>query len=120
MVSCHLNSEMRNNYSQMIAIRTVAGKVLQSSYWPTILRSDAARNHAVRKPIMFTALAIPLVAILTGLAGVMTPLGLYEESTPQGEVAGNFEYVRDPSAYFDGTSPRKGLQFSRMCNFRAN
>ena len=108
------------NYLQIVTTRTVAGKVLQSSYWPTILRSDAARNHAVRKPIMFTALAIPLVAILTAVAGVVTPLGLYEETGTHGAIPGSFEYVQDAGPYFDGTSPRKGRKFARTCLFQRN
>ena len=100
--------------------RTAAGKVLQSSYWPTILRSDATHNHGVRKPIMFAVLAIPLIAILTAVAGVVTPLGLYDDLMAYKEVVGSFEYVSDPSVYFDGTSPRKNLPFSRTCMFMAN
>jgi hypothetical protein len=66
---------------------------------------------------MFTSLAIPLVAILTAIAGVVTPLGLYEDSTTRSSVAGSFQYVRDSGGFWDGTSPRKGLEFSRFCTF---
>ncbi|KAL2136976.1 hypothetical protein VTI74DRAFT_11158 [Chaetomium olivicolor] len=99
---------------------TVAAKILHSSHWTTLLRSDSARGHAVRTPIYFTSLAIPLATILTAIAGVVTPLGLYEETAIGGREVGNFSYVRDMGAYFDGTSPRGSYKFSRACNFRGN
>jgi hypothetical protein len=46
---------------------------------------------------------------------VVTPLGLYEETAIGGPEVANFSYVRDTSAYFDGTSPRGIYKPSRVC-----
>ncbi|KAK4096168.1 hypothetical protein N658DRAFT_459157 [Parathielavia hyrcaniae] len=97
---------------------TVASKILQSSHWTTLLRTDAARGHAVRTPIYLASLAIPFATVLTAVAGVVTPLGLYEETVLGGREVGNFSYVGDTSAFFYGTSPRDGYNFSRVCTYR--
>ncbi|KAL2019177.1 hypothetical protein VTK56DRAFT_10049 [Thermocarpiscus australiensis] len=94
---------------------TVAAKILQSSHWPTVLRADSARSHAVRTPILLTSFAVPFATILTAVAGIVTPLGLYDEIETGKREVGNFSYVRDTSAYFDGTSPRGLYPFSRKC-----
>ncbi|KAK4119572.1 hypothetical protein N657DRAFT_650068 [Parathielavia appendiculata] len=97
---------------------TVASKILQSSHWTTLLRTDSARGHAVRTPIYLASLAIPVTTFLTAIAGVVTPLGLYEETVLGGREVGNFSYIRDTSAYFYGTSPRGHYNFSRVCEYR--
>lgn len=96
----------------------MAAKVLHSSHWTTILRTDSVRTHAVRRPISLASLAIPVATILTAIASVITPLGLYEQLGTNGHEVGNFSYIRDESAYFYGTSPRGVYSFSRVCYFR--
>ncbi|KAK4243464.1 hypothetical protein C7999DRAFT_36207 [Corynascus novoguineensis] len=96
---------------------SVAAKVLQSSHWTTILRTDSVRTHAVRRPISLASIAIPSATILTAVASVVTPLGLYEDFVSGGWEECNFAYVRDASAYFYGTSPRRNHSFSRLCWF---
>ncbi|KAL2160714.1 hypothetical protein VTH06DRAFT_911 [Thermothelomyces fergusii] len=98
---------------------SVAAKVLHSSHWTTILRTDSVRTHAVRRPISLASLAIPVATVLTAVASVVTPLGLYEQLGIGGREVGNFSYVRDSSAYFYGTSPRGVYPFSRVCSHRA-
>ncbi|AEO62135.1 hypothetical protein MYCTH_2313151 [Thermothelomyces thermophilus ATCC 42464] len=100
--------------------RSVAAKVLHSSYWTTILRTDSVRTHAVRRPISLASLAIPAATILTAVASVVTPLGLYEQLGIGAKEVGNFSYVGDTSAYFYGTSPRGAYSFSRVCYFRVS
>ncbi|KAH6961737.1 hypothetical protein BKA56DRAFT_647759 [Ilyonectria sp. MPI-CAGE-AT-0026] len=97
---------------------TVAGKFLQSSFWPTLLQADSAKTRAVRRPIFWTTLSIPFIAFLVSIAGVITPLGLYErdelEDTP---TPASFKYAPDSSAFFSGTSRRHGLPFTRTCKY---
>lgn len=100
--------------------RTVAAKILQSSHWTTILRADSVRPHAVRTPVFLASLAIPLATVLIAIASVVTPIGLYDVLEISGQEVGNFSYVRDSSAYFYGTSPRRGYNFSRQCSYRLN
>lgn len=66
-----------------------------------------------------TTLAVPLVSVLIGLAGIITPLGLYEDDERSGNsVAADFAYVRDSSAFFLGTSPRDDKPNTRTCYYR--
>lgn len=98
----------------------MAAKILQSSHWTTILRADSVRPHAVRTPVFLASLAIPLATVLIAIASVVTPIGLYDVLEISGQEVGNFSYVRDSSAYFYGTSPRRGYNFSRQCSYRLN
>lgn len=97
-------------------VRSVAARVLHSSYWTTILRTDSVRGHAVRRPISIASLSVPIVALVIGVAGVITPLGLYDEDGIGEKEVGNFSYIHDTSAFSTSTSPR-GLPFSRTCTF---
>lgn len=55
---------------------------------------------------------------MVSIAGVITPLGLYErdelEDTP---TPASFKYAPDSSAFFSGTSRRHGLPFTRTCKY---
>ncbi|KAK0716066.1 hypothetical protein B0H67DRAFT_645739 [Lasiosphaeris hirsuta] len=113
VVSFLLAGTLRDN--ETAATWTVASRVIQSSYWPTILRSDATKSHGVRWPILLTSAAIPSLAMLGAVTGVVTPLGLYEEFETQRGEAGNFQYIQDTSAFLDGTSPRGVAVPSRFC-----
>lgn len=63
-------------------IRTVASRALQSSYWPDLLRTDSVRTHGVRKDIVLLTHFGTLMGVLITVAGVVTPLGLYEALVP--------------------------------------
>lgn len=58
---------------------------------------------------------MPIVALITAIAGVVTPLGLREEFTLLSERGATFSYIRDDSAYGMATSPRGVLDFTRLC-----
>ncbi|KAL9572059.1 hypothetical protein ACKAV7_003776 [Fusarium commune] len=96
---------------------TVASRTLLSSYWPTILCSDSSRTHAVRRPILLTTAALPVVMVLSAVAGIVTPLGLYDVMEPQRPEPGHFQYVPDTSGFGAGTSPRGMHDFSRFCGW---
>lgn len=85
-----------------------------------LLRSDSVRPHAVRTPIFLASLAIPLTTVLIAISSVLTPIGLYDVLEVGEQEVGTFSYIRDSSAYFYGTSPRSGYNFSRQCSFRLN
>jgi hypothetical protein len=99
---------------------SVAAKILQSSHWTTILRTDSVRPHAVRRPVFLASLALPIATVLIAVSSVVTPIGLYDSLEIGKREVGNFSYIRDTSAYFYGTSPRRGYNFSRQCSFRTN
>lgn len=67
--------------------------------------------------MVLTTIAVPLIGLLVSIAGVVTPLGLYErDELGDEEISTAFSYVRDSSAFFMGTSPRDNDKpFSRTC-----
>lgn len=58
---------------------------------------------------------MPVLALITALAGVITPLGLGEELRPASETSASFEYAKDTSPFLSGTSPRGLFPLSRKC-----
>ncbi|KAH6967970.1 hypothetical protein BKA56DRAFT_497595 [Ilyonectria sp. MPI-CAGE-AT-0026] len=98
---------------------TVAGRLLQNSYWPFLLQADSSKNLGVRKSVALIAIAVPLIAFFVSVAGIVTPLGLYEQDETDDEFTpASFNYVRDSSAFAQGTSPRGNGTFTRGCHYR--
>jgi hypothetical protein len=63
-------------------------------------------------------LSVPLLGLLVSLVGVVTPLGLYEQDEAGTQSASaTFQYVKDSSAFLQGTSPRDNKTFTRTCNY---
>lgn len=56
--------------------RSVIGRSLQSSWWPTILRAESASTHHVSRRVSFLSSFITLSLFLLGIAGIIKPLGL--------------------------------------------
>ncbi|KAK5654917.1 hypothetical protein OQA88_6673 [Cercophora sp. LCS_1] len=95
---------------------TVASANLAPSIWTLLLRTDSSgAGSTVRTIIKIVCKCIPLLALLCAITGVVTPLGLGEELTTLPERVGTFEYVRDESAYGQGTTARGQYQLSRVC-----
>jgi hypothetical protein len=70
------------------------------------------------KHVVATTFFLPIITILISIAGVITPLGLYEENAPAEKVrVVDFEYVRDSSSWSIGTSLRENSPFTRTCRF---
>ncbi|KAJ0125706.1 Uncharacterized protein HZ326_31190, partial [Fusarium oxysporum f. sp. albedinis] len=96
---------------------TVAAKHLQSSYWPLVLRSDAIKDHGVRKPVVLVSLLLPLLSFLIAIVGVVTPLGLYESNELRSKaVKADFEYMRDSSTFYTSMTTRDDKPFTRVCS----
>ncbi|KAL2062708.1 hypothetical protein VTL71DRAFT_5780 [Oculimacula yallundae] len=94
---------------------TVASSALHRSYWPNILQSDDARNHGVRRDIILLTYFITFMGALIAIAGIVTPLGLYETLLPTDNVQTPFQYLKDSSPFGYGTPPRSNLTFNRKC-----
>ncbi|KAH6666926.1 hypothetical protein B0J14DRAFT_192364 [Halenospora varia] len=94
---------------------TVAGSALQNSIWPTLLRSDSTLSHGVRKDIWFMSNFITFMALLIGLAGIVTPLGLYQTLVEEKNVQTPFKYLSDESPFGVGTPPRSNYSLTRSC-----
>ncbi|KXN86515.1 hypothetical protein AN958_09987 [Leucoagaricus sp. SymC.cos] len=95
-------------------------RTLQSSVWPTILRTDSSSSRAngfVVSTISFTA---TITTGLVALAGVLLPLGLKEGPF----VPANFRemqalYIPDSSSLALSTTPNRGnFVYGRLCGDR--
>lgn len=58
-----------------------------------------------------------IFAVLTWVAAIVTPIGLYESIVEDGAPTQgvSFHYVKDPSDFGNGTRPRVDLPWSRIC-----
>ncbi|KAH8590765.1 hypothetical protein B0O99DRAFT_520839 [Bisporella sp. PMI_857] len=108
------------NVSGFIAIavltsKPVAGRTVQNSIWPTLLQSDAVALKGVRKRVLavtwIQTLGIPLI----GIAGVVTPLGLYSSVVAEAGSDQVFEYVKDAGPFGIATPGRSDIGFCRRC-----
>jgi hypothetical protein len=98
-------------------IRSVAARALQRSHWPTLLQSDSVKTHAVRKDVVFLTWVISVMGALTAIAGIVTPLGLYQALLPDDPVSQSFNFIKDNSPFGLGTPDRSNLSFTRICGY---
>jgi hypothetical protein len=95
--------------------RTVAGQAFERSHWPFLLRTDGVYNHGVRRPVLLLTIIITFMSYLISLAGIVTPLGLYQVLDTQPPTTAQFQYAPDLSAFGYGTPLRSNVSFSRQC-----
>lgn len=96
--------------------RSVLGRFLHTSLWPTILQTDTAAASGVSKRASNVGFFQTAVLGLISLASIITPLGLYDNVTPNdGTSIESFHYLRDPSPFGYGTPPRSTAPFVRSC-----
>jgi len=55
------------------------------------------------------------VALLTAIAGIVTPLGIYQTLAPTDSIQTPFNYIHDDSPFGIGTPGRSTLGFNRVC-----
>ncbi|WQF90433.1 hypothetical protein CDEST_15447 [Colletotrichum destructivum] len=103
--------------TETVATWNIASRVLQRTWWPTILASDSVLTHGARFKITLVSWAVPGVAVLIAIAGIVTPLGLYEQLEILDTRVGSFAYVRDLSSFGSATSQRGVHDFSRICSW---
>ncbi|KAH7190974.1 hypothetical protein BKA60DRAFT_530338 [Fusarium oxysporum] len=96
---------------------TIASGAFQQSYWPIVLRTDAASSNNVRKDILWVARLIPAMSILLSITSVVTPLGLYDTLVPGTAVQAPFVYAADTSPFGYGTPARSSYSWSRRCGY---
>lgn len=58
------------------------GRILHSSYWPTILGSDSAALSGIPFSVLFFGYAGVISTMLLSIVAIVTPLGLYEPIIP--------------------------------------
>ncbi|TQN72738.1 hypothetical protein CSHISOI_02733, partial [Colletotrichum shisoi] len=92
-------------------------RVIQRTWWPTILQSDSVLTHGARLKISLISWSVPIIGVLIAITGVVTPLGLYEELDTLDSRAGSFAYLKDTGSFGAGTSERGLHNFSRACSW---
>lgn len=96
--------------------RSVIGRFLQSSLWPTFLRTDSAATGAACRSAGCMSFLKTFLMTLIGIAAVVTPLGLYEGIVAEpADTSITFRYVKDSSPMGFGTPPRGNNTWSRLC-----
>lgn len=93
------------------------GRFLHASRWPTLLYADSAAIRGVPGHVLFITRMKTILALLTAIAAVVTPLGLYQAIVEDDEWTENvsFHYLEDPTEFGYGTPPRVDLPWSRIC-----
>lgn len=96
--------------------RSVLGRLLHSSRWPTFLRASSATSDQVNRRVIASEwLQTGILAIVT-IASIVTPLGLYDAIEPSNKpTVEPFNYLHDNSPFGYGTPPRSQAPFSRVC-----
>ncbi|KAF9891491.1 hypothetical protein FE257_003958 [Aspergillus nanangensis] len=95
---------------------SVLSRSLQSTLWPTILRSDTTASTGVRRTIKLCTSMIPGALGVLAIASIVTPLGLYDSLSPSSTpVLQDFQYIHDPTVMGNATPPRSPLDFNRVC-----
>lgn len=90
--------------------------MLHSSFWPDILGADSASVTAVPKRISLLARFEWLLVVLIAVAGIVTPLGLYDKVVASSSPTPSaFHYVHDPSAFGYVMPPEENPPWSRIC-----
>ena len=105
---------------QSDGIRTVGGRVLHTTYWPEVLRTDSGLHRDVSKPTAFVSRLVPATTLLVTIAGIVTPLGLYEGLWQTSPTVVPFQYAADSSVFGRGTPSRSSLGFNRRCGLPVN
>lgn len=96
--------------------RSVVGRVLHSSYWPTLLRSDTVATNGVTLPVQVISTTLPILTVLVAIAAIVTPLGLYEEiAASSSKSLHKFTYIKDTSAFGFSSPVRSQYGLNRNC-----
>ena len=98
-------------------LRSVVGRFLQSTLWPSILNCDTAagRRQGVTASVVFITYASTACAVLIATAGILAPIGLGETIVPGSFVNVTFSYVPDGTVFGIETQPRDNYVLSRFC-----
>lgn len=103
--------ENRNN----AATWSVFGQLINSTKWPSILRTDSASKRRVSKRIIYLSVVATLGTILLAVVSAVSPLGLQGDTYATDPKNQQFSYVRDTSAIGRATPPHADYQANRVC-----
>ena len=93
----------------------MVGRLLQNTWWPTILQADSVATRGVRFVPIVVSWLVLLGTLILSVASLVTPLGLMD-SIGQGNIERvPFRYTPDNSSFGRGTPRRSDLPPSRLC-----
>lgn len=93
----------------------MAARLIQSSFWPSILRSDYSLSHGVRKRVLTLSWTAAVGSILLIVVGISTPLGLSEQLQLAEDQVVSWIPISDPGPMGSGTPDRTTYKYSRLC-----
>lgn len=99
----------------LILYRSVLGRLLNSSLWPTILRTDSATHRSVSKKVVLLSALSTLGALLLAIVGPFTPLGLSSRVQSSSASLVQFNYAVDNSPIGQANISRTGYVNNRLC-----
>lgn len=95
--------------------RSVIGRTLQGTLWPTLLRSDSVATTNVQRRVNLASRLGSLVPILLIAAGILTPLGLSSDGNVAVERSVPFVLSPDNTNFGRSSVPRSEYSFNRAC-----
>ena len=101
--------------SSLPAIRSVFGRLINNSLWPTILGTDSASGKKVDGRVKNLALLSTSTTLLLAIVAAITPLGLYPRTVKQDFDDVVFTYVKDDSPIGRATPSHNDYNVNRVC-----
>ena len=97
---------------------TVTSRLVASSHWPTLLRSDAAASHKVHRGVLALTWISPFLLSSIAISAIIAPLGLTETTTQTTYIHQTAaQYAPDTSLVGDATPPRADNMYTRDCSY---
>ncbi|KAI9883072.1 MAG: hypothetical protein M1823_005164 [Watsoniomyces obsoletus] len=94
---------------------SVVGRMLNGSFWPSILQTDTAATKHVNRRVLFLSILSTFSLVLLGVSSAVTPLGLQDRVVQLSVRPVPFTYMRDESPMGQGTNLRTDYRPNRRC-----
>ncbi|KFZ23610.1 hypothetical protein V502_01917 [Pseudogymnoascus sp. VKM F-4520 (FW-2644)] len=94
---------------------SVVARSIQSSFWPTILRSDYSQSHRVRSGVAILSWVATASSILLIAVGISTPLGLADQLQLAEDQVVSSKYAPHLGPMGLATPKRTTYEYSRLC-----
>lgn len=96
------------------------GRLLNSSTWPTLLRTDSAASTNVSKRVIVLSAMSAIGLVLLAIVSVTTPLGLSEAINSGSLTNVEFKYAPDLQPIGLGTLSRADYVACRLCDINSD
>jgi hypothetical protein len=99
----------------LILYRSVLGRLLNNSLWPSILRTDSATHHGVNKRVVLLSTLSTLGSLLLAIVAPITPLGLSTRIQSSSASLVQFNYAIDNTMIGQTKISRTNYVNNRLC-----